>query len=440
MRRESQFRLLLIVLIALVAVVALELGARFVLKAQDQGTDPVAGGRHLYHPYRSHQLNPTYVRDLDTHGLKLHSADGFRSDRPIAKDRTPGVIRIVMMGGSALYGIGAEAPYPRQPTLKNDETVPARLEARLNAELAAAGRNEKVEVINAAVVAYRTFHHLVYFNETLYEYRPDLVLFLDGHNDFYHYEVYNNWQTYVGGTESLTRHFDHRGLWFTALANVRFLAQYSNVFMVLEKAMQRSWPEVPGPRFAQLDAPRTVEAAFPANVPQLLDESIMKTYRQLKTLGEMFDFEMMVFLQPQVAFEKAANLSPGDREIQSITARHEINPRRAELRPLFPEQFRRHDIAFADIADIATEASSGQDLYLDYCHLSPAGSVVAAERMLPHVKEMVWRRLATRPAVQATVPASGPSVVAATMSVPVHAPVGSRGVVDLSEPLLAGRQ
>lgn len=403
MRRETHFRILFLILLGLVAVVTLELGAYFVLKWQDQGADPVAGGRHLYHPYRSHQLNPSYVRPLDSHGLKLHSDDGFRSDRPIAKDKPPGVIRIVMMGASALYGIGAEAPYPRRPTLKNDETIPAVLQERLNAELTTAGRSERVEVINAAVVAYWTFHHLVYFNETLYEYRPDLVLFLDGHNDFYNYEVYNNWQTYRGGTETLTAHFDHRGLWFTALANVRFLAEYSNVFMVLEKAMQRNWPEVPGPHFAQLDAPRTVDAAFPANVSQILDESIFKSYRQLKTLGEMFDFEMMVFLQPQIALEKTEQLSPADREIQAITAKYEINPRRAEIRPLFPEQFRRQGIAFADIAEIAGEATAGSDLYLDYCHLSAEGSVVAAERMLPYVRKMVERRLAVSEGAQSLV-------------------------------------
>lgn len=396
MRRETQFRLLFVGLLALVAIVLLEFGAWWVLRWQDQGSDPVAGGRHLYHPYRSHQLNPGYVRPLDSHGLKLHSVDGFRSDHPVAKDRRPGVLRIMMMGGSALYGIGAESPYPRRPSLKNDETVPAILQARLNAALAAEGRSERVEIINAGVVAYTTFHHLAYFNETLYEYRPDLLLFFDGHNDFYHYAVYNAWQTYVGGTEQLTAHFDHRGLWFTMLANVRFLAQYSNTFMVLEKYLQRAWPPVPGPRFAQLDAPRTVPTDFPANVPQLLDESIFKAYRQLKSLGEMFDFELMVFLQPQLALENSDLLSDTDRELQALTARHEINPRRSEIRPLFPAQFERHGIAFADMAEIASEATRQVNLYLDYCHLSPEGSVVAAERMLPWVRPLVDRRLAAR--------------------------------------------
>ena len=397
MRRETQFRLLFLGLLAIFAIVLLEFGAWWVLRWQDQGTDPVAGGRHLYHPYRSHQLNPTYVRPLDSHGLKLHSADGFRSDHPVAKDRTPGVLRIMMMGGSALYGIGAEFPYPRRPSLKNDETVPAVLEAKLNAALAAEGRSERVEIINAGVVAYTTFHHLVYFNETLYEYRPDLVLFLDGHNDFYHQEVYNAWQSYQGGTEQLTAHFDHRGLWFTMLTNVRFLAQYSRTFMVLEKYLQRDWPSVPGPRFAQFDEPRTVPSEFPANVSQILDESIFKAYRQLKTLGEMFDFELMVFLQPELQFEKPELLSDTDRELQALTARYEIYTRRGEIRPLFPEQFRRHGIAFADIAEIASDATRQTNLYLDYCHLSPEGSVVAAERMLPWVKPLVDRRLAAGP-------------------------------------------
>ena len=60
--------------------------------AWTRATDPVAGGRHLYHPFRSHQLNPGFVRAFDSHGVKLHSPDGFRSDVPIPKDKPDGAV------------------------------------------------------------------------------------------------------------------------------------------------------------------------------------------------------------------------------------------------------------------------------------------------------------------------------------------------------------
>ncbi len=392
MKREQLFRTILFLLLALATIGALEIGSTILLRYMDQGTDPVAGGRHLYHAFRSHQLNPSFVRAFDSHGLKLHSDDGFRSNAPISKDKPDGVFRILMLGGSALYGIGAEAPYPRRPSLRNDETISHFLQLKLNERMQREGRQLKVEVVNAGVVAYKTWQHLVYFNETLYEYQPDLLVFFDGHNDFYHYEVYNNWQAHQGGSLDLTAHFDHRGPWFTALTVVRSLATHSRFFMVLEKKMQQSWPAVPEHRFAQEGLPRTVRTHFPENVEQILRESIFKSYVQFQALGKLFDFDMMVFLQPQIALEATDRLSDGDRQVQAITREYEINPRRAEIRPFFPREFDRYGIAFTDLAEIATEQTRNVDLYLDYCHLTAAGAALVAERMAP----AVWTRMAAR--------------------------------------------
>jgi lysophospholipase L1-like esterase len=391
MKNAKLYTGIYLLLLFVIAGVAVEWASGILLSRQDQGTDPNAGGRHLYHPFRSHQLNPDYLRAFDSQGLKLHSPDGFRSDVVVSKDKPAGVFRIIMMGGSTMYGIGAEAPYPRQPTLKNTETISAFLQHRLNEQITKEGRALRVEVINAAVTAYTTFQHLQYFNETLYEYRPDLIIFLDGHNDFYHYQVFNNWQTYRGGTTELTHHFNQRQLWFTSLASVRFLAQYSRFFMVVEKYLQRKWPDVAATRYPQFEQPRTVDKEFPRNVDAVLKESIFKSYVQFQALGKLFNFDMMVFLQPQIALENADVLSPIDQELKTMTLQHEINPRRAEIRPLFAAQFTKYGIAFADISEIGSAGTRSKALYIDYCHLSPAGSAVVAERMVTSVLAKIPR-------------------------------------------------
>lgn len=58
--------------------------------------------RHLYSSIRSHKLNPSYQRRLDTEGRLIHSSDGFRRDEPIVKEKPQGTFRIFVMGGSAL--------------------------------------------------------------------------------------------------------------------------------------------------------------------------------------------------------------------------------------------------------------------------------------------------------------------------------------------------
>ena len=174
---------------------------------------------------------------------------------------------------------------------------------------------------------------------------------------------------------------------------VRFLAQYSRFFMVVEKKMQQTWPPVPGQKFAQEDMPRTVQTLFPASVGQILRESIFKSYVQFQALGKHFDFDMMVFLQPQVALEATDRLSATDRNIQAITKQVEINHRRAEIRPYFGAEFARHGVPFVDLAEIASEKTRDVDLYLDYCHLSAAGSALLAQRMLPAVWDRVLARL-----------------------------------------------
>ena len=71
-----------------------------------------------------------------------------------------GVFRVFVLGGSALYGIGVQSgtTYPLHPTLANDETITFFLERELNARVRAAGLDVQVEVVNAGVTAYQTFH------------------------------------------------------------------------------------------------------------------------------------------------------------------------------------------------------------------------------------------------------------------------------------------
>jgi hypothetical protein len=88
------------------------------------------------------------------------------------------------MGASTLYGLGVQrgqSLYPLFPTLKNSETIPYFPEKSLNERLMKEGSKWRIEIINAAVIAYQTFGNVTYILESLYEYNPDIVIFVEGH-------------------------------------------------------------------------------------------------------------------------------------------------------------------------------------------------------------------------------------------------------------------
>lgn len=389
--KKRTFQILYIFSMVLLVAVCVEVGSHFILKSKDFNANIENTTRHLFHPYRSHSLNPEYYRPADSAGSKLHSDDGFRSEHSFDKIKKDGVFRVIMMGGSALYGFGSEAPYPKANSLQNDETISWFIEKQLNDLVKGSGNDMEVEVINAGVAAYQTFHHIVYFNEVLYEYDADLIIFLDGNNDFYFKKPINSWQEYSMGTVNVTEHWNERDAWFTTLSVVRYLANYSRYFMVIERYMQQNW-QGSEPQ-TDLEAGQTPTTAFnPAELESIFTSTVLKSYIQLQSLSDVYDFDMLVFLQPQVLFEDTDLLSDTDKEVQAITVGHDVGNEKLSIRPLLAPMFEKADIPFHDVGEIANSSTKDKQLYLDYCHLTPTGSERVADLMTPIIFETMKQR------------------------------------------------
>lgn len=105
-------------------------------------------------------------------GVLTINAQGFRGpDWRIEKE--PGAVRVVFLGGSTAFGY----------QVSSDERVYSAVVQRLLRESPAlAGR--RVEVWNAGVVGYCSAQELVLLATRIVDYRPDLVVLLDGYNDF----------------------------------------------------------------------------------------------------------------------------------------------------------------------------------------------------------------------------------------------------------------
>lgn len=361
--------------------------------------------RHLFSPYRAHELNPNYSRKFDTGGKRIHSTQGLRRDSDIEVPKPKNIIRILAMGGSTLYGIGVQKKqdYPLSPTLQNDETIPFFLEKKLNTSLEAKHSPYRVEVINAAVTAYLTFQHPIYFQERLYEMGSDLVIFIEGYNDFFGTNAnVNHMRTYNYSSVNLISAINEGSLVAGIYTLAKSLGKYSYFFKLIEKAAytqieKRSaeWNHLWTPEKKQ----EKDESDLKKSYSGYAQNSFLRSYRLMKELGEIYHFETATYLQPQILLEETKYLSEKDKKIREITEKLTQTTSKTfqELtfkRSLLPSLFSSNHLTYFDKAELASSETSKDDLYLDYCHLTKRGSEIAAEKILPHLEKIVDKLIA----------------------------------------------
>src|SRR5215475_11600397 len=131
---------------------------------------------HLVDFYRFYKVNPGYRSDH----IRINSA-GFRSDEEIIHEKPKDMIRIVVVGGSTVWG--DDAHYPMTGIIDNRQTIASHLERILRIRAEQLQVNVPIQVINAGVIGYRLFQDEAYYNYDIASYKPDLVIAIDGHND-----------------------------------------------------------------------------------------------------------------------------------------------------------------------------------------------------------------------------------------------------------------
>jgi hypothetical protein len=296
------------------------------------------------------------------------------------------------------YGIGVQGgdSYPAHPSLANDETVTFFLERDLNSRVRAAGFDVDVEVINAGVTAYQTFQHVLYFYETLYEYQPDMLLFLDGHNDFYNVDPANPIKAYGYSAAGMVRAVNERRPLLTMYLSSRYLGQYSYAFKFLEQVSLQLFERHEAPPHNSSQSARLPDGDFGTALEAAATIGFLRNYRLIEHFARAAGIDYHVFLQPEVVFENDQGLHQPDRAIKATTE-NLYGPERVELmkraRARFPALFAGHRIPYTDLGAIADGAAEQAQLYLDYCHLTPAGSHAVAERMLAVVADKILGHL-----------------------------------------------
>ena len=381
----SRRKLILVILGICVLLFALAEGGTRLYLRKTRGYD----GAHLYQfafdPYKNILPTPNYV---DTRGVR-HNSMGFRRSTEVSVRKPPDTYRIFLMGASTAYGLGGLWPHidNRYPVLQNTETIDAYLEEMLRAELP--GRN--VEVINAAITSSWTHHNLIYLNQTILRYQPDMVLLLDGYNDFYFFKEGHD--QFEGYTYSLPSRviLGEPTLGSLAYANGWWLFRKSALVHQLARGagnLRRQLARRPARTPIDVEkAVATHQRIFRSNALKMEERSGLI----LRNEGTIPVF----ILQPMLALERDRKLTDVERRlfefgINAYLPNYEPFLKRAVefVRTSEAEMAERVGGEFIDLTGIFKTAE-GQ-IYTDYAHLTPRGNEIAArhigERILPLIR------------------------------------------------------
>lgn len=167
-RRKALFALITLLLLLVLGELTTRVVDAFVRKANFASHDPAT---HLYQPDPFLQLSLIPgARLVDPAQTITVDSRGFRAASELALPGPEGAFRVVCVGGSTTFGASA-------PT--DDATYPALLERKLRA--AFPGRT--IDVVNAGVPGYTTFHNLPNLALRVLPLEPDAVVFYEAVND-----------------------------------------------------------------------------------------------------------------------------------------------------------------------------------------------------------------------------------------------------------------
>ena len=392
-RKKVFFSLLLLAVFAGLA----EVGARIYLRMFSGYT----GGKLLqyeFDPYKNITPTPSYV---DSRGV-THNAQGFRRSSDVARVKPPGTYRIFLMGGSTAYGTGGLWPHIQKQyeVLKNTETIDAFLEKQLSGRFP----GTRFEVINAAIPSIWTHHHLIYLNQTILKYSPDMVILIDGYNDFFHYGrdhdqffsyAYQEHSRTIMGDPTLGSLFYVNFWWLgrkSAFAHVA-LRQARVVKQFFQRPSNRR--------------PIPVDSAI-AGLQEVYPKNALKMVERIAMLLQQERVHAVFALQPMLILERGR---PGMPEIEQKLL--EFN--RESYLPNYEEFMLRAAPMVRDLERNAVEKLGGTfidgtpiyrdakgQVFTDYAHLTPSANEMLAAHIGKHIYETIQIDLAAnRPATLA---------------------------------------
>jgi hypothetical protein len=353
--------------VAALVLVALEMGLG---AAHPREREP---SRYPY-PYRMHGFAPNQRAAHNAYQASTNDA-GLREPGPIALAKPDGTLRVVVLGGSAMFGIGAE----------DGGSAPDHLE-RLLADAPRPPGISRIEVVNAGQGWYNSTQELVYFLTELWRYEPDLVLVVDGYNDLHHslvwgvpppqnavaFDAVNRMRVSPGFFEDAGwEHAVAAGVWASALRR--------KLGIPPERLFAAS---------TQLGAPGQ-RLAEPAAAEQEVFRALVANWSALDATAERRGFRVHFALQPVIYTKQP--LLPAEAAFLEGARDYAPAVGAAWLRLEAYVAREAESLGLDVFASDTYVRRSGESLFLDYCHLESEGYQQVARAMA----EVVLRDLAS---------------------------------------------
>jgi len=367
------------VLLCVLAAAALEGGARL-YHHYTIGPYPTYEPRHLVDFYRFYRVNPAYR----SKNVRVDSA-GFRNDEEITPQKPAGVYRIVMMGGSTVWGEDAASPF--SGTIDNTNTIAAHLEQSLNRQARAEQIPLRIQVINAGVVGYVLFQNVIYFNTRIADFHPDLVIAMDGHNDLDALQLdvpeyrhrndpgFDRAENDPGLVDVFGQliHYASRKSQFVRGVSSRLTEVASRTVL-----QSNSWRD----RFAKHPDDAAIDYWI---------EHYATAARRLDSSVRIAGARALFSVQLEMAGERVKPLTSGERRMFEYYGYYRWlhTTMRDRLIARMERLAADNGIWFADVTDVFKNEPA--QAYLDYTHLTDRGSAVMAERLASLVSAEVFR-------------------------------------------------
>jgi hypothetical protein len=359
-----------------IACTVLEAGAYIYLRVFS-GYD----GQHLmnyeFDDYKNIRPTPGY---RNAKGI-YHNAQGFRREANVTREKQEGTYRIFIMGGSTAYGLGSLSRYGQEKyaIIKNNETIDYYLEQYLKAKMP----EKQIEVINAAITSQQSHHHLIYLNQTILKYHPDMVIFIDGFNDYYPYQKgFDQFRDYA---------YQERGHRFMADPTVDAWAGYngwwlfrkSHFIHLAGKTILPVWQQIGkvGSKRNRIDVDEALD-----NLKTNASNNFVKMVERNALILRHEGIVPVFTLQPEIVFRQSKEFSAMEKNIYAEMDGHwqeNFADFKNKARPVVVDYLTKATADTGGLFFDLTDVFGGlkEDAYTDYCHLTPLGNERLAESL-----------------------------------------------------------
>ena len=359
-----------------------ELSARFYLKYIIEKS-PKKKYRFSY--YRVYEHMPNWEENDKNGFVRMKfNMNGFRRDQDVSKTKPDNTYRAFLLGGSAAHGYSRQKMngYPIRHIYQN-ETIDAFLEKKLKIQFP----HHNVEIINAAVAGYHVFQHTQYILSELIDYKPDLIIFFDGIND--HFINNPNYNSYLNYKYQF---------WKSRLQDPSLLGlfDYFIFYMANYSALFRSYHSFK----LQKDVIKFIDesASFISDNNELNNHNIASKRQLLRNIDlnyyilKMEGIDIISCLQPMLKLRNDEMLTQEELDLKFGP------PENIELYPIIADELdslaSKYTIDFIDFNPIFNDQQYKENqLFLDYCHLTPIGGEVVADKLFPLVEKKIRNHL-----------------------------------------------